>query len=130
MKIGGGTDNRGNMFVVSKMLTTKMPLAAVLMQLAVSLSDRLLWLDVNWIPRELDKEADDLTNDEFGSFDPLLRMEVNWDTLPTGVMQAVLAQGEAFEQEMLLRKERKKLAGPEYSRRTKRQKREGKTIWE
>ena len=62
VKLTGGTDNQGNAYIVQKMLTTKMPVAAILMQLATDLHQAGLWLELNWLPREENTEADALTN--------------------------------------------------------------------
>ena len=58
------------------MLTTKMPGAAVLMQLSTILADRNLWLDLQWKERSLNQEADDLTNDVFDRLDMKNRIYV------------------------------------------------------
>ena len=42
MSLSGLTDNKGNTFVLAKMLSTKYPLALVLMQLSVLLSEKRL----------------------------------------------------------------------------------------
>lgn len=130
MKCGGATDNRGNMFVINKMLTTKLPLAAVLMQMAVMLSERNLWLEVGWLPREQNVEADSLTNDDFTSFDPSLRMEVDWAAIPTGVMTQLLEQGLLFEAELNLQRQDKRKQGPTATRSSAKKKREQRTSWE
>jgi hypothetical protein len=100
MKCQGGTDNQGNTFVVSRLLTTKFPLAAVLMQLSQMLAERDLWLDLNWIPREDNTEADDLTNGEYGKFDPELRVELDWATIPFQVLADILVEARAFTDEL------------------------------
>ena len=127
MRIGGGTDNLGNTFVVAKMMTTKMPLAAVLMQLAVMLSDRRLWLEAAWVPREQNKEADALTNNCYEGFDPALRIPLVWADFPTGVMQMLLDQGLAFEKELDLRRAQKRVDKP-ISRSAKKM-RADRTVW-
>ena len=59
----GATDNQSNSYAVKRYMTTKQPLAAVLMQLATELSSRRMWLDLRWTPRELNTEADNITNE-------------------------------------------------------------------
>ena len=92
----GLTDNAGNAFVVAKLLTTKFPLAAVLMQLATMLSSRGLWLDLEWVCREDNVEADALTNSDFSLFDPSRRIPVCWADIPHEVLTSLVSQGEAF----------------------------------
>lgn len=108
IKITGVTDNLGNSFVVSKLLTTAFPLCAVLMQLATILSKKLLWLNLVWTPREDNKEADALTNDEFDGFDPALRIPVRWSEVPADVLKHMVEVGEIFMRDMELRKEERK----------------------
>ena len=77
VRLKGGTDNKGNSYIVQKLLTTKWPGAAVLMQLSELLMRRGIWLELEWIPREENTEADQLTNLCFDGFDPALRVEVD-----------------------------------------------------
>ncbi len=57
------------------MLTTKLPLGLVCMELAAQLSHRHLDLNLVWRRREENTEADDLTNQRFGAFDPARRVD-------------------------------------------------------
>ena len=68
LTLAGDTDNAGNAYVTAKMMTTKWPLAAVLMEIAVQLRSRQIALDLNWIPRLQNEEADPITNLDFKSF--------------------------------------------------------------
>ena len=129
MKCSAGTDNKGNMFVVNKMLTTKLPLSAVLMQLAVALAARNLWLDVAWIPRESNVEADSLTNDDFSAFDPALRIPVIWEELPTEVMASALAFAQGFQVDLLEAKAKRLAEAPLPPGRKKRKTRFDKSPW-
>ena len=95
---GGDTDNKGNSYVVQKLMTTKLPLLAVLMQLSVMLSDRNVWLNLNWVGRLFNVEADALTNSDFSLFDEARRIPVVWSELPLDIMNDMLAVGLAFEQ--------------------------------
>ena len=58
---GGITDNNGNRYVVTRMLTTKWPLLAFLAELSLQLEHRGILLVVNWSPREQNTEADAFT---------------------------------------------------------------------
>ncbi len=73
--ISAGTDNQGNDYLVRKMLTTKFPLCLVAMELASQLTARHLDLRLAWRRRDTNEEADALTNEEFGAFDPARRLE-------------------------------------------------------
>ena len=64
----GLTDNRGNSFVLSKLLSTKFPLTVLLIELSEQLRIREVELHLVWIPRKENQEADDLTNEMFEKF--------------------------------------------------------------
>ena len=59
------TDNRGNSFALTRLATTKFPLVCLAMELALQMRSRSTRLAVQWAPRELNEEADALTNLEF-----------------------------------------------------------------
>ena len=126
----GLTDNQGNKYIVQKLMTTKLPVSAVLMQLASMLASRGLWLNLEWAPRELNKEADALTNENFDGFDSSLRIPVCWDSLPVGVMRDVLAEGEGFSKELELRKLELARGRGEQTRVRKRKRKTLKEPWE
>ena len=63
-----GTDNQSNSYAVSKMMTTKYPLTLLVMELSEALRTRRCELSLEWIPRDLNQLADDLTNEKFDAF--------------------------------------------------------------
>ena len=81
-------------------MTTSFPLAAVLMQLTCMLSERNLWLGLQWVPRLSNVEADALTNDDFLLFSPELRVNVVWEEVPLDVMSSLLQEGKGFLDEI------------------------------
>ena len=89
----GYTDNSGNSFIIKKMMTTKMPVCAILMELAAMLSTRSLWLNLDWVPREDNQEADDLTNEKFERFELANRVQVVWADVPFKII--VFREGHA-----------------------------------
>ena len=89
------TDNKGNSYVVKKMMMTAFPLNACLMELSEQLEQRSSWLDVQWVPRDQNIEADALTNGHFAGFDPNLRIDVSMKDLPFIVLPAMLEAGGA-----------------------------------
>ena len=105
----GLTDNAGNMHIIRKLYTSSFPTAAVLMQLTTTLARRSLWLDLAWVPREENREADELTNEEFQNFDPALRMDISLKDLDLGVLEKLLEVSESFEKVRLEQKEAKAL---------------------
>ena len=104
----GLTDNQSNMYVVAKLMTTTYPLAAVLMQLTCMLSQRNLWLNLGWVRRTLNVEADALTNSDFSLFNPDKRMEIIWKDVPLEVMASLLEEGNGFLAEIERLRENKK----------------------
>eukprot|EP00971_Amphidinium_carterae_P137827 2731561-Amphidinium_carterae.1 len=63
-RVSAMTCNKGNAFVMHKLLTTKLPLALLVMQLARLLDRRRVRLDLIWTPREKNALADALTNED------------------------------------------------------------------
>jgi hypothetical protein len=116
MKLSGATDNAGNSFVVSKLLSTKFPLGPVLMELSEELATKQAWLSLEWTPRELNTEADDLTNERFHKFDLSRRINVSWEQLEFIALPSLLEKGALlFEEVQTMRRSKK----PQESRRKK-----------
>ena len=69
---------------------------------------RGLWLDLDWVRREENSEADALTNGDYTLFDPALRMVVVWAELPFDIMARVVQEAQTFVQEMATLKDQKK----------------------
>ena len=104
----GLTDNRGNAYVVSRMLTTKFPLCAILMELAEQLERRGSWLKQAWCPREQNIEADALTNGDYHQFHPDNRIILDPRTIKWVILDVMLEAGGSMESELLrLRQEKK-----------------------
>ena len=72
----GITDNQGNPFIMNKLMTTRFPVNVILMEAASLMESRSQWLDLTWTGRENNVEADQLTNEDFSSFDAKNRIEV------------------------------------------------------
>ena len=62
LTLSTGTDNLGNTMAVSKLMATKLPLCAAMMQLASTLAVNQWRLKLGWIPRNQNFEADELSN--------------------------------------------------------------------
>jgi hypothetical protein len=110
IRVTGVTDNQGNSYIVAKLLTTKFPLAPVLMELVKQLASRGLWLHLQWAPREENTAADDLTNGRFELFDQARRVATAWPKILASLtdLQKYLDLGEAFYQEVADLKEKRK----------------------
>ena len=96
--ISGTTDNRGNSFAVARLLTTKFPLIAFLMALSALLARKGWLLDLSWVPRGQNCEADELSNGIFRRFDPAKRIEVDLERLQFILLDKVLTMGESLFQ--------------------------------
>ena len=82
------------------MMTTKFRLGVILMELACQLGVRRACLHARWLPRLQNEEADALTNGDFHHFGPALRIAVDLDKLTFFVMSDLLAEGEAYVEEL------------------------------
>ena len=94
----GGTDNRANEALTLKRSTTRWPLMAINMQMSSALARSRTTLNLSWRPREENTEADDLTNEAFGGFDPSLRVAVKLGDLDLAILQALVAAHSEFEE--------------------------------
>ena len=89
------TNNRGNGAQLNKLVSTKFPSSAVLMELATCMRKMSLRTVVEWAPREGNKEADKLANGKAEDFDPSLRVHVDASTLCWDILPAALEAGAA-----------------------------------
>jgi hypothetical protein len=97
---GAFTDNKGNAYAAARFHSTKLPLSCIVMELATQLEARGLWMDLHWTPRELNTLADQLTNEDFTGFDPKLRVETSFSTLPFVALPSLLESGAALKTEV------------------------------
>ena len=80
-------DNRGNGAALNKLMTTKFPASALLMELSCNMKRVSIRMIVEWAPREGNREADRLANGVFDEFDSKLGIPVSangleWEILP------------------------------------------------
>jgi len=113
------TDNRGNSFALTRLMSTKYPLCLLVMELAVALEDRGLALTAEWAPREWNAEADALTNSRFEGFSPEMRVPFDMRSYPWQVLSGLLEDGRVFYREAQAARSAAKLravAGPKKGR--------------
>ena len=96
---GGITDNQGNAALLARFATSKYPLFLVLGELEEQMEHLHATVDLAWRRRCEHLAADDLTNEEFGKFDPKLResknvSDIEWKSLP-----GLMAEAEALFRE-------------------------------
>ena len=67
--------------IARKNLTTKMPVAAILVELNLIAEARGLVIDVSWVPRLQNEEADALTNADFRLFTASNRVHIDLEKI-------------------------------------------------
>ena len=98
------TDNLGNTHVLRKYGSSRYPLSIIAMELAVQLDRRGIDLDLQWVPRWQNQEADDLTNQRFDDFDGRNRIDVKFEELEFLVMSDLLDKAGRLDEELKLYK--------------------------
>ena len=98
-RLTASTDNQGNGHVVAKLMTTSFPLNVILMELAEQFALRRTWLNLEWVPRQHNEEADALANGEFGQFSPDRRVHFNPAAQSWLVMSKLLEEGDSMFEE-------------------------------
>ena len=73
------TENRGNGALLNKLMSTKTPICAVLMELPPLMQELEQKTTVNWTPRTANREADSLANGDASEFDRALEVEFRKD---------------------------------------------------
>ncbi len=93
------TDNKGNSFALNRLSTTKFPLNVVVMELAIVLEELALLLDLRWVPRELNEEADRLSNGVTTGFSSKHRIRIEASDLTWPSLEQRMSLGEDFHRE-------------------------------
>ena len=93
VRVTGQTDSQVSANVVSRGMTSSFPLCCVAMELAARLEAARIQLDLDWVPRELNQEADDLSNGIIGGFSSQLRVRVDLKNLEWRVLGRLMAEG-------------------------------------
>ena len=110
LSIPGVTDNRGNAFVLNKLMSTKYPLCCIVMELAACMEESNLRIELEWTPRESNQEADALSNQNSTGFTEELRVPLSLEDEKWIVLQEMLTQGEIFEKERKAVREQTRVA--------------------
>ena len=74
------------------------------MQLSTLLEGRGVWLDLQWLQRDSNTEADALSNADFAGFDLARRIPVSWPLPDFHLLRDMLAAGVALYAELDLLK--------------------------
>ena len=99
------TDSRGNGSVLNKLMTTRYPASAVLMEMSVFMKRHKLKANVEWAPREANKEADELANGDVHQFSPALEVKMWAEELDWYILPKVLEIGARAEEAHLRAKQ-------------------------
>ena len=89
-------DNRG---LLNKLMTTKFPASALLMEPFTCMKMMNVRTVVEWTPRECNQEADRLANGDTVGFNPALRLPVTSSSLHWYILEDALHAGPAAETE-------------------------------
>ena len=98
------TDNLGNTHVLRKFGSSRYPLSIIAMELASQLDRLGIDLDLQWVPRWQNQEADDLTNERFDDFQEENRIAVQFEELQFLVMSRLLEKAGQLDEELKLYK--------------------------
>ena len=109
--------NQSNEALLRKAMTTKFPSTLVLMELAEELSAKNCELQLQWIRRDLNQLADDLTNENFASFDPNFRVDLKGEALEWRVLGRLLAHATSYFEELGSAKRTKKAPATRFAKR-------------
>ena len=77
--VEAATDNLATEHISLKESSNKFPLAFIQMQLSLKCYLKGLVFRLQWRSCKTNQKADDLTNEEFGKFEPRLRCKVAWE---------------------------------------------------
>eukprot|EP00438_Fugacium_kawagutii_P021415 Skav230573 [mRNA] locus=scaffold971:152920:156087:- [translate_table: standard] len=128
LTLSASTDNLGNTYVLRHFMSCKYPLSIVVMELAVQLKRRGIELNLGWIPRGQNCEADALTNEEFEGFNPNKRIHKKFEELDFLVLDELMGKAGELDQDMKLAKSSREAKGDRPSKDTNKRKR-GETKW-
>ena len=88
-------------------MSTKYPLTVLIMELSETLRTRDCELCLEWIPREKNQLADDLTNEKFDHFPMELRVKFVGGDTKWLVLDSLLKKAQEFHEELAKERKRK-----------------------
>ena len=94
--VTGFTDSMVSSNIVAKAMTTAFPLCCVSMELSAQLERRNAVMDLDWVPRDSNAEADALADGRTEGFNPDLRVEAHPEKLQWLVLPELFKLGLEF----------------------------------
>jgi hypothetical protein len=128
LMLTASTDNLGNTYVLQHFMSCKYPLSIVVVELSVQLQKRGLELELGWIPRGQNEEADALTNKEFGGFDMEKRIVKDFGDLEFEILDELMMKAGELDADIKLAKSSKEAKGDKPGDKHLKRKR-GETKW-
>ena len=110
--VTGFTDSMVSASVVTRGLTTSFPLCAVAMELSAQLEARGAELLLEWVPREVNTEADRLADGDTRGFKDENRVVAAFGQVRWLVLDRLLEAGLAFQQEAVRMRHRTEAGNP------------------
>ena len=107
LHLTGLTDNAGNVSALARLMTSKFPLVVILTELASQLQAKNLELDLEWIPRNQNEEADAITNGKTEIFDRRRKVEVEVSALPFLVLPHMVQVADHLYEQVRTRRSEK-----------------------
>ena len=129
LQITGITDNLGNAFLVHKFLSCKFPLSIILMEVSCQLRRLNLEMDLGWVPRDQNTQADALTNSSFEDFDESRRIVVNFENIEFMVLRELMAEAGKLDEDIRLVKSSKEAKQDKFARERSPKQRRGEMKW-
>ena len=105
--VKGSTDNLSNAYAVSKWMSTKFPLTILIMELSETLRTRDCELNLQWVTRDLNQLADDLTNQKFDSFPLDKRIQFVGGDTKWLVLDRLMHKAQEFHEELAREKKQR-----------------------
>ena len=121
-KMKAFTDNRGNAFALVRGMSTKFPLTVLLMELAEELRVEDRRMDLEWVRRDSNIEADELSNGNWSRFDPSRRAVFDPRIHKWKVLEKMQRKSQELYEELKKMKQEKSTAKLVSGRKTKKAK--------
>ena len=100
----GYTDNQSTESLLKKFMTSKFPSTLIFRELAEELTAKRCELKLQWLRRDDNQLADDLTNEKLDAFDMDSRISLKGEDMKRWILDKLMAAADSFLQELKARK--------------------------